>query len=131
MAGLLRFSPRQFLDWHPLWETLDPPLLTLQFLQEKATTQGLQGKIANLECMVSIHCTFSLDHVIKMRASWFDTNFISPKKLTTFPLIHSFVFNFKVHSSFPVLHKVGNVGTFVQLLMIIKWKSVTIESSLI
>ena len=34
-------------------------------------------------------------------------------------------------SSFSVIHKVGNFGIFVKLLMKIKWKSKTTESSLI
>ena len=48
------------------------------------------GKIANLESMVSGHCTTLCEHVISMRASYFDINFASQMKLTKFPLIHCF-----------------------------------------
>ena len=50
----------------------------------------MQGKIANLESVVSVHCITLLDHVIKMRASCFDTDFASQMKLTKLPLIHCF-----------------------------------------
>ena len=50
----------------------------------------MQGKIANLESVVSVHCITLLDHVIKMRASCFDTDFASQMKLTTLSLIHCF-----------------------------------------
>ena len=40
--------------------------------------------------MVSVLCTILLDHVIKMRASCYDTDFASEKKLTKLALIHCF-----------------------------------------
>ena len=49
------------------------------------------GKVANLESTVLVPWKILLDHVIKMRASCFDTDFVSQMKLTTLPLIHCFV----------------------------------------
>ena len=46
----------------------------------------MQGKVAILESMVSVHCTTL--HVIMMRPSCFNTNFASQMKLTKLPFIH-------------------------------------------
>ena len=43
------------------------------------------GKVANLESTVPVHCTTLLDHVIKKRASYFNTDFVSQMRLTTNP----------------------------------------------
>ena len=48
-------------------------------------------KVANLESMVSVHCTTLLEHVTIMSTSCFDTDFVSQIKLTKLPLIHCFV----------------------------------------
>ena len=48
------------------------------------------------------HCTILLEYVIIMRTSCFDNDLAS--QMTKLPLIHS---------SFPVIHKVGNVDIFV------------------
>ena len=51
------------------------------------------GKVANLESMVSGDCTFLLEHVIIIRRSCFDTDFVVQIKLTKLPLIHCFAFS--------------------------------------
>ena len=56
-------------------------------------TQTIQGKVVNLESLVSVHCTTLLGHVTIMRTSCFDTDFVSQIKLTTLPLIHWFAEN--------------------------------------
>ena len=48
----------------------------------------MQGKVAILESMVSVHCTTLLGHVIMMRPSCFNTNFAPQMKLTKLPFIH-------------------------------------------
>ena len=53
-------------------------------------TQWIQGKVTNLKSMVSVYYTILLEHVIKMGAPCFDTDFVSQMKLTTFPLIYCF-----------------------------------------
>ena len=40
--------------------------------------------------MVSGHCTILLEHVITMRTSCFDTDFVLQVKMTSLPLIHCF-----------------------------------------
>ena len=40
--------------------------------------------------MVSVHCTTVLEHVIKMRASCFNTDIVTQMKLTKLLLIHCF-----------------------------------------
>ena len=56
-----------------------------------APLRSATGKVANLENMVSVHCTALLEHGIIMRISCFDTKFASQMKLIKLPLIHSFV----------------------------------------
>ena len=51
---------------------------------------NIAKKVANLESMVLVHYTIVLEHVIKIRASCFNTDFISQMKLTMFPLIYRF-----------------------------------------
>ena len=58
----------------------------------KYTTPWIQGKVANLESMVSGDCASLLEHVILMGRSCFDTNFAAQIKLTKFLLIHCFDF---------------------------------------
>ena len=70
-------------------QLLNPTLSTRVFVN---STQWIQGKVANLKRMVSDHCTTSLEHVIKMSASNFDTDYASQLKLTTIPLIHCLEF---------------------------------------
>ena len=53
-------------------------------------TQWMQGKVANLEGMVSGHYTTLLEHVVIMRTSCFNTYFVLQIKLTTRPYIHCF-----------------------------------------
>ena len=48
------------------------------------------GGKSNKETMVSVHCTILLEHVIKLKASYFDTDLVSQMKLTTLPPIHCF-----------------------------------------
>ena len=48
------------------------------------------GKVATLESMVLAYCIILLEHVIKMQASCFDTDFVSQIKLTELPLIYCF-----------------------------------------
>ena len=52
----------------------------------------MQGKVANLESVVSGHCTILLEHVIIVGTSCFDTDFASLMKLTKLALIHWFVY---------------------------------------
>ena len=61
--------------------------------------EWIQGKVVNLESMVSVHCTTLLRHVTTTRTSCFDTDFISQMKLTTLPLIHCFVRKYALFGS--------------------------------
>ena len=49
------------------------------------STQWIQGKVANLERKISVHCTILLDHAIKMMTSCFDTDFVSKMSWKPFP----------------------------------------------
>ena len=46
------------------------------------------GKVAHLESMA--RCAILPEHVVKIRTSGFDTDFVSQMKLTTLSLIHCF-----------------------------------------
>ena len=70
-----------------------PAELLMVSIEDLSPTQSTQGKIANLESMVSGHCITLTDHVISMRTSYFHIDFASQMKLTKFPLIHCFVFS--------------------------------------
>ena len=61
-----------------------------KFCNKTFPSQWIQGKVANLESMASVHCTILLEHVIKMTAYYFDTDFVSQMKLITLPLIPCF-----------------------------------------
>ena len=45
---------------------------------------AMQGKVANLESVVSAHCTILLEHFNMMRASYFDTDLAS-QMMMNFP----------------------------------------------
>ena len=64
------------------------------------STQLMQGKVANLESMVSGHCRTLIDYVITIRTSCFDIDLASQMKETKFPLIHSLpAFNWHILNS--------------------------------
>ena len=48
------------------------------------------GKVATWKNMVSFHCSNLLEHVIIVRISYFDTDFVSQMKLTKLPSICCF-----------------------------------------
>ena len=64
----------------------------------------MYGKVANLESIVSGHCTTFHKHVMSMGISYLAIDLASQMKLTKFPLILCFVYYFYSYTLQILLH---------------------------